>query len=79
MPGSEIPIIRQLFAPGDRLPFWAGQGCVDAHHLFDLDVDPFEDENLVGTKQEREMVELLRTALTEVEAPAEQLERLGVA
>jgi hypothetical protein len=79
MPGSEIPVIRQPFAPGDRLPFWAGQDCVDSHHLFDLDVDPFEDENLVGTKQEREMVELLRTALTGVEAPAEQLERLGVA
>ena len=25
MPGSPIPVIRQPFAPGDRLPFWVGR------------------------------------------------------
>jgi arylsulfatase A-like enzyme len=79
MPGSEIPVIRQPFEPGDRVPFWAGRGCVDAHSLFDLDVDPTEDENLVGTRQERELVDLLRVALESVDAPDDQFRRLGIA
>ena len=79
MPGSGIPVIRQPFAPGDRLPFWVGRQTVDAHFLFDLAEDPGEDRNLVGTKEEPDMIELLRVALREVEAPVEQLERLGIA
>ena len=79
MPGSDIPVIRQPFAPGDALPFWAGTACVDAHELYDLGVDPHEQENLVGTAREREMIDLLRHALESIEAPAEQFERLGIA
>ncbi|HXN62784.1 MAG TPA: sulfatase-like hydrolase/transferase [Acidimicrobiales bacterium] len=78
MPGSEVPVIRQPFEPGDRLPYWVGGNVVDRHFLFDLDSDPGEDENLVGTQTEADMVELLRVALAAVEAPAEQLERLGI-
>ena len=48
------------------------------HHLYDLDVDPDEQENRVGEGREQEMVELLRTALRSLEAPAEQLQRLGI-
>ena len=40
---------------------------------------PGEDRNLVGAAVEPEMVELLRTALVSVDAPGEQLERLGIA
>jgi arylsulfatase A-like enzyme len=79
MPGSDVPVIRQPFTPGDRLPFWVGHAAVDRHFLFDLSVDPVEEENLVGTKTEAEMVELLRVALKGIEAPDEQLERLGIA
>ncbi len=79
MPGSDVPVIRQPFAPGDRLPFWVGHAAVDRHFLFDLSVDPDEDENLVGTKAEADMVELLRVALKGIEAPDEQFERLGIA
>ena len=79
MPGSDVPVIRQPFEPGDRVPFWVGQRCVDEHHVFDLDVDPHEDEDLVGTRVEREMVDLLRAALEAVHAPGDQLERLGLA
>ena len=79
MPGSDVPVIRQPFEPGDRLPFWVGHNTVDAHFLYDLDNDPDEDENLVGQSVEREMVELLRHSLVSVDAPGEQLERLGVA
>ena len=81
IPGSDVPVIRQPFVPGDRLPFWVGHNVVDAHFLFDLASDPGEDENRAGTgsAEEADMVELLREALQDVEAPTEQLERLGVA
>jgi hypothetical protein len=79
MPGSDVPVIRQPFEPGDPLPFWVGANTVDAHFLFDVDDDPEENENLVGTAAEGDMIEMLRGALKAVEAPEDQLERLGVA
>ncbi len=78
MPGSDVPVIRQPFEPGDRLPFWVGHACVDRHFLFDLHNDPSEDENLRGTQREADMVELLRDALKTLEAPEDQLVRLGI-
>jgi hypothetical protein len=78
MPGSTIPVIRQPFGPGDSLPFWVNERAVDQHVLFDLDVDPDEQENRVGETVEADMIELLRVALTDVEAPAEHLVRLGI-
>jgi len=79
MPGSTVPVIRQPFQPGDALPFWvAGQAAVGRHHLYDVTVDPDEHENRLGERAEKELMDLLRTALTEVEAPAEQLTRLGL-
>lgn len=81
MPGSDVPVIRQPFAAGDTLPYWAGGGrATGQHHLYDLTVDPDEGENRRGeTVVEADMIELLRVALQSVEAPAEQLERLGIA
>ncbi len=72
LPGTDIPVIRQPFEPGDRLPFWVGHNVVDAHFLFDLTSDPDEDENRAGTgsAEESDMVELLRAALQDVAAPA---------
>jgi arylsulfatase A-like enzyme len=79
MPGSDVPVIRQPFTAGDVLPFWAAGGrSVGRHHLYDLDIDPDEAENRTGDATEREMADLLRTALVEIEAPGEQLERLGL-
>ncbi|NKB42570.1 MAG: hypothetical protein GKR86_16305 [Ilumatobacter sp.] len=79
MPGTDIPVIRQPFEDGDTLPYWAGGGrSIGQHHLYDLDVDPDEHENRAGDASEADMIELLRTALVSVEAPAEQLERLGI-
>jgi hypothetical protein len=81
MPHSTIPVIRQPFDPGDRLPFWAGRrgaGQPPVHELYDTDADPDEVENLAGTGREAEAIELLRAALAEVDAPAEQLARLGL-
>ena len=78
MPGTDVPVIRQPFAPGDPVPYWVGRRLAGQHHLFDVERDPDEDEDLVGTGAEQEMIDLLRSALDEVEAPAEQLARLGI-
>ncbi len=79
LPGSSVPVIRQPFTDGDRLPFWAnGSRIVGQHHCYDLDVDPDEAENRTGEALESDMTELLRQALLELSAPAEQLTRLGI-
>lgn len=79
MPGSDVPVIRQPYRQGDNMPFWArGAGITGQHHFYDLDVDPDEAENRVGEAAEGEMIDLLRTALVAVDAPQEQLERLGL-
>jgi hypothetical protein len=78
MPGSDVPVIRQPFAAGDALPYWARLGSFSGHHLYDLDADPGEDINLAGTPLEAELVDVLRHALGHVEAPADQFVRLGL-
>ena len=79
MPGTDIPVIRQPFHAGDALPFWASGGAnVGKHHLYDLDVDPHEAENRKGEPSERRMQDLLRTALGELDAPTEHIQRLGL-
>lgn len=80
MPGSAVPVIRQPFVEGDMLPFWSNSSAaVDRNFLFDLDVDPGEQENRCGEVIEHEMADLLRCALDGVEAPGDQYERLGLA
>ncbi len=78
MPAQRVPVIRQPFAKGDRLPFWA-LGAMGGSHLYDLGEDPDETRNRAGEPLEAEMTELLRTALREIEAPDDQLARLGIA
>lgn len=81
MPGSDIPVIRQPYEAGDALPFWgSGRAQIDQHHLYDLAVDPDEQENRAGRDgpTEAALVDLLHTALTELEAPADQFARLGL-
>ncbi len=79
MPGSDVPVIRQPFVAGDVVPFWVGGGGhLGEHHLYDLDADPTEAENRMGESSEREMIDLLHTALGELEAPDDQLARLGL-
>ena len=53
-------------------------GARAEHYLFDLEEDPKERRNLVGTPAEKDAIELLRAALKEVEAPEEHLERMGI-
>ena len=78
MPGSKVPVLRQPFAAGDMLPYWA-VGVEHQTVLFDLAADPGEEHDLAGTVAERDAAEALRAALLEVEAPDDQLVRLGLA
>ncbi len=77
-PGTDVPVIRQPFQPGDMLPFWGRAATVDDHHLYDLGSDPGAERNVAGTAAEKEAVDLLVHALRSVQAPQEQFERLGV-
>lgn len=77
MPGSAVPVLRQPFTAGDRVPFWAW-GPFGGNHLYDLTDDPQETRNLAGGAVERDAADALRAALQCVEAPREQFERLGL-
>ena len=75
--GSGVPVIRQPFRQGDLLPYWA-YGRFSGNHLYNLRNDPTEDENRAGTGEEREAADRLRQALMAIEAPDDQLARLGL-
>ena len=85
MPGSDVPVIRQPWDASDPLPFWAW-GRFSGSHLWDRTEDPGEGHDLLGdggpstraTVAEATPSERLRTALFELEAPADQLARLGL-
>ena len=80
MPGSTVPVIRQPFGVDDPVPFWANIGPPPTRSLlYDLDEDPTEEHDRSGSHDEAEAVDLLRDALDHVDAPMEQLERLGLA
>ena len=79
MPGTDIPVLRQPFEYDDQMPIWAfGDRAVGKHYLFHVTTDPDEQENRIGEKTESDMIELLRVALTELEAPSDQFERIGL-
>lgn len=78
MPGSAIPVIRQDWQEGDKLPFWAFTRFT-GHHLYDLEEDAGEERNLAGSALEADLAERLRVALKELDAPDSQFARLGFA
>lgn len=77
MPGSTIPVIRQPFREGDLLPFWSYAKQYETI-LFHRGEDPDETVNRIGDSIAKDAEELLRVALTEVDAPSEQFERLAL-
>ena len=79
MPGSTVPVLRQPYGPGDQVPFWAQLGRFSGDHLYDLSIDPAEQENRSASTEAVEAVDWLREVLREIEAPVSQLERLGMA
>jgi arylsulfatase A-like enzyme len=78
VPGSDVPVIRQPFAPGDPVPFWASRPGERRHELYDLDDDPLELNDRAGSAAEREIADVLRSALLDLGAPADHLERLAL-
>ena len=77
IPGSRVPVIRQMWDASDALPYWAGRRF-SGNHLYDLRDDPGENENLAGAAWEIDAAGALRDALKSVDAPARQFVRLGL-
>jgi arylsulfatase A-like enzyme len=77
MPGSTVPVIHQPFTAGDPVPYWA-LGRFGGNHLYRLADDPAEEDNRAGTSAEKQAADKLREILRQVEAPDEQLARLGL-
>ena len=72
---GDPPAVRRRRPPA-VLGAWAQ---FSGNHLWNLREDPDENRNLAGTPAEKRAEELLRAALIEIEAPADQLARLGLA
>ena len=56
----------------------SGGAHLGQHHLYDVSLDPHERENRAGEPAELVMQQLLRAALHDLDAPTEQLQRLGL-
>ena len=79
MPGSTVPVMRQPFRAGDLLPFW-GWGDFTGDHLLDRAADPDGTQDLGPDHPDiAGVMEQLRAALQEVDAPEDQFVRLGLA
>jgi arylsulfatase A-like enzyme len=80
-PGSDVPVIRQPFDPSDDVPYWA-LGRFHGDLLYDrFEADAARDgvvRDRSGGPEAGEMTELLVEALRSIEAPPEQLARLGL-
>jgi arylsulfatase A-like enzyme len=76
MPGSTVPVIRQPFTAADFLPFWAYSDFTGTL-AFDLADDPDEEHDRANEALGRRLAGLLHDALVEVDAPDDQLVRLG--
>lgn len=59
------------------VPYWV-RTKFTWHHLYDLESDPEETLNLAGSGLETEMANGLQNALTALNAPASQFQRLGL-
>ena len=70
-------MIRQPYREGDLMPYWA-LGPFSGNHLYDLFNDPEEENNLAGSKKETDYADRLRQALKQIEAPSDQITRLGL-
>lgn len=78
MPGSDVPVLRQPFVEGDMLPFWGRLAQFTGNHLWNLNEDPGEMKNLAGTPLEHVYARKLAAALKAIDAPDDQVVRLGL-
>ena len=78
MPGSEVPVLRQPHESGDTLPMWATFAEFSGHHLWDLQADPGETEDLADNGPlARDYADRLQQALAAIDAPDDPGLRLG--
>ena len=77
MPGSKVPVIRQTWDESDPVPFWA-MARFSGNHLYNVDDDPNEENNLAGSTLEKDLAAALHDTMRSVEAPEEQFARLGL-
>jgi len=77
MPGSSVPVIHQRWEEGDKIPFW-GLGKRAPTALYDLEADPEETRDLAGQPEAAMLADLLGSALSELQVPRSQFERLGL-
>lgn len=77
MPGSGVPVMRQIWEAGDAVPFWAASRF-QGNKLFDLAADPGEQTSLIGGAEETAAAGRLAAALAAIDAPAAQFQRLGL-
>ncbi len=77
MPGSPVPVLRQIWEAGDAVPYWAGRRF-DGDKWFDLSADPDETTSLVPSQGAAEAAGRLAAALRAVAAPEVQFQRLGL-
>jgi len=84
MPGTTVPVIRQPFEMGDTLPFWAYGGLKNENLLYDRQSDPQQLQNLASAQGqlisplESELLEHMKQALVEINAPQDLMQRLGL-
>jgi hypothetical protein len=76
MPGSDIPVIHQIWRAGDPVPFWSRMKP-GGHRLYDLLQDPEEADNLAGSALETDLARQMQLALQSLGVPETQYERLG--
>ena len=76
MPATDCPVIRQPYDVSDRTSMFAAARQNRESLLYDVTNDPDERENRAGEPIERQLEEMLRAALIELDAPDDQLKRL---
>jgi len=76
------PFMKGVDMPVGKLPMpcdYLAKRLFERHnHLYDLDRDREQNENLAGGPAEKKYVELLTRALREIDCPEEQFHRLGL-
>jgi arylsulfatase A-like enzyme len=77
MPGSGVPVLRQIWEAGDAVPYWAATRFRGSE-LYDLAADPAEERNLAGGPEEAAAAASLARALADFQAPEVQFRRLGL-
>ncbi len=74
IPHVDMVVGRQPFDPARLFK----EEDLGKDYLFDMENDPVQENNLAGTDAEKDCEELLRCALKSVNAPPEQIKRMGL-